>query len=184
MQCHWFSFWCHVFNLFTLHPAFWIILGRRDYLKPPEEDISGRTFRYILQMVIITAIAIVRRNHCDRILTRSSVARARLSLGDRFTPEKPLLDGPHSNYAASTTALPKYTTITLQHHTPAPQYSSATLFFFIPIFNSTQKILSKHSTVDWSTPPSSLGCHQDAFDRKILMIAIICSWMEVLAKSY
>ena len=74
-------------------------------------------------------------------------------------------------------------TITLQHHTPAPQYSSATLYFFIPIFNSTQKILSKHSTVDWSTPPSSLGCHQDAFDRKILMIAIICSWMEVLAKS-
>ena len=75
MQCHWFSFWCHVFNLFTLHPAFWIILGRRDYLKPPEEDISGRTFRYILQMVIITAIAIVRRNHCDRKVDKVIMAR-------------------------------------------------------------------------------------------------------------
>ena len=127
MQCHWLSFWCHVFNLFTLHPAFWIILGRRDYLKPPEEDISGRTFRYILQMVIITAIAIVRRNHCDRILTRSSVARARLSLGDRFTPEKPLLDGPHSNYAASTTALPKYTMMLLHHYNTTAPYPCTTI---------------------------------------------------------
>ena len=70
--------------------------------------------------------------------TRSSLPRARLSIGDRFTSEKPLLDGPlHRD-----TAIPGYcyTRILLYRDTAIPL--------------RTILVWSWHSTGEGFTPPS------------------------------
>ena len=80
--------------------------------------------------------------------TRSSLARARLSIGDRFTPEKPLLDGQHTeHYTTLSTILP---------------YPNSSLNF--ALYHAVSLVLAFH----WRQIYPSLGCHQDAFDRKIL----------------
>ena len=126
----------HIRELMLVHSFVPIILCGEPLMTPRKRHICGRIFLLYrksssLPLPLLEGITMIG------YWTRSSVARARLSIGDRFTPEKPLLDATTQNTATLTFAL----------------YSAVSL------------VLAFH----WRQIYPSLGCHQDAYDRKILL---------------
>ena len=116
----------------------------------PEKGISVENNSFI-QKVIITAFAIVRRNHRDRILDKVIPGPCPAVHWWQIYPGEAT-----SGWAAHQTPY-HYTMLTT-----ILLYRNSSLNF--ALYHAVSLVLAFH----WRQIYPSLGCHQDAFDRKIL----------------